>query len=81
MQYVNIERCRSTLKRVKHGVPRGSILGPVLFLVFIDNLPKILEHSETDIYAADGTTISASAKYELAPGALSVTLQAIQEDG
>ena len=34
MQYVNIEGCRSTLKRVILGVLQGSILGPVLFLVF-----------------------------------------------
>ena len=41
-QYVNIDACHSTLRDVKLGMPHGSILGPVLFLIFISDLPKIL---------------------------------------
>lgn len=52
-----------------------SILGPVLFLIFINDLPKILEHSAADIYA-DDTTISGSVDYGSAPGALNQALQA-----
>jgi len=73
MQYVNIDWCHSTQKQVKLGVPQGSILGPVLFLIFINDLSKVLALSEADIYA-DDTTISASAHYGLAPGALNLAL-------
>ena len=74
-QYVNINGCHSTLRDANLGVPQGSILGPVLFLIFINDLPKILEHSAADIYA-DDTTISANVDYRSAPGALNQVLQA-----
>ena len=46
-----------------------------MFLIFINDLPKILEHSAADIYA-DDTTISANVDYRSAPGALNQVLQA-----
>jgi len=75
-QYVTTDGCHSTKRSVTLGVPQGSILGPVLFLVFINDLPEALQHCVTDIYA-DDTTISHSAHYQEAPNAVS---EGVQED-
>ena len=35
------------------GIPQGTILGPLLFLVYVNDLPNCLEYAEPHIYADD----------------------------
>ncbi len=42
-------------------MPQGSIIGPLLFILFINGLPLALDNSDTDMYA-DDLSVTTSAR-------------------
>ena len=52
-QYVSVNNHYSQLLPVESGVPQGSILGPLLFVVYVNDLPDTVLHSKMLLFADD----------------------------
>ena len=48
----NLENCYSDPSNITCGVPQGSILGPLLFLIYVNDMPQAVE-SNLFLYAED----------------------------
>ena len=54
-QFVVINNSQSESTPITHGVPQGSILGPLLFILFINDLPKSSTLFKYVLFADDST--------------------------
>ena len=77
-QFIKLGNQSSELLPIKQGVPQGSILGPVLFLLFVNDMPLNISKSTLDIYA-DDTTISSSASWKEIPKLQEAILEDLQK--
>ena len=52
-QFVSIGSSKSSTNQILYGVPQGSILGPLLFIIYINDLPQISDIANFIMYADD----------------------------
>ncbi|EFA12688.1 RNA-directed DNA polymerase from mobile element jockey-like Protein [Tribolium castaneum] len=59
-QFVYLNGYTSALTDIVNGVPQGSVFGPLLFLIFINDLPHAYSNGHTVLFAGDSTAINRS---------------------
>ena len=69
-QFVSILGYDSRPQQVEHGVPQGSVLGPLLFLLYINDLYRSIKYSKTYHFADDTNLLNINSsifkiKYQL----------------
>ena len=55
MQICVLNNCRSNIQTIQCGVPLESNLGPLLFLIYINDLPKCLKSTHANLFEDERT--------------------------
>ena len=74
-QRCSVNRCLSDFTTLKCGVPQGTIVGPLLFLIYINDLPDCLSFSIPRMCANDTHITYASSDLHLIQSSLSHDLK------
>ena len=53
IQCCSVNGYTGTLRHIKYGVPQGSILGSLLFIIYINDLPNVVKNGKICMYADD----------------------------
>jgi hypothetical protein len=69
----------SEMKNIEFGVPQGSVLGPLLFIIYINDITKYMDNVHTSLYADDILLISVHQNYDVMINNLQSDFNAIND--
>ena len=78
-QFVQYGNSLSETKAVKFGVPQGSILGPLLFLLHINDLAKCIKKCNLLMYADDAIIYTSHSSFQVIETILTTDIKGISE--
>lgn len=64
-QYVCVDDSNSNLKSITSGIPQGSTLGPILFLIFVNDAQYVAKEIHLLVYADDMNLLCSNKNYEM----------------
>lgn len=63
---VKVDKVYSKTEVLKYGVPQGSILGPLVYLLYVNNMSDVIKNSKIYMYADDTVLVTSDKSVELA---------------
>ena len=64
-QQTSINGTLSQPREINYGVPQGSVLGPIFFFLFINDMEKVIKHSQICLFADDTVLYNSNINKEI----------------
>lgn len=78
-QYVHANNLDSAILNLKYSVPQGSILGPILFILYINDLPNVSNLAKYIFFADDANLIISADNFEELNYRVNIVLDRVQK--